>query len=352
MGHEVEVAADGIEAIAKLELGVDLVLLDGQMPNLDGFAVAERIRSMPKHTMLPIVMVTGLAGAGLERRALEVGVNDFVSKPVSPDRLQLRLRWLLELKRAQDRLTDRNKELERSLQDRTLALRESLEQRATAERRVFDSHLDTIRRLAVAAEFKDHGTAGHIERVGLYAGILADQVGLSPGTVETIRHAAPMHDVGKIGIPDEILLKPASLDEVEWAVMRKHTTFGARLLGGSDSAVMCMGERIAHSHHERWNGTGYPEGLRGADIPLEARICAVVDYFDAVTMPRPYRGPFPPEHALEYIRQDRGVHFDPDLRVAFLDVAPRLLEAREDANGKRRSPTGTLGLPASLGELD
>ncbi|MGE0158758.1 MAG: HD domain-containing phosphohydrolase [Gemmatimonadales bacterium] len=330
MGYTPETASDGIEALAKLPLGVDVVLLDGEMPNLDGFEVARRIREMPEHATLPIVMVTGLEGPGLHRRALEVGINDFVTKPVNGEELHLRLRWLVELKRAYDRLNERNVRLERSVEERTAALRQSLEQRAAAERHVYDAHLDTMRRLAVAAEFKDADTAGHIERVGRCAAVLAEAIGLSPGEVEAVRHATPMHDVGKLGIPDAILLKRGGLTEAEWAVMRGHTTLGARLLSGSASHVIQMGERIARAHHERWDGAGYPEGLHGEDIPLEARICSVVDCFDAVAMPRPYRPAFPLELAADEIRKDEGKRFDPQLRDAFFDCFPSILEARSE----------------------
>lgn len=333
MGHTVETAADGIEALAKLPLGVDVVLLDGEMPNLDGFEVAKIIREHPVYAALPIVMVTGLEGPGLHRRALEVGINDFVHKPINAEELRLRLRWLLELKRAYDALSDRNADLERSVDERTSALRESLERRAAAERHIYDAHLDTIRRLAVAAELKDADTAGHIERVGVSAAVLAEALGLSPGEVEGIRHATPMHDVGKLGIPDAVLLKPGSLTEAEWAVMRGHTTLGAKLLAGSTSEVIRMGERIARSHHERWDGNGYPEGLRREGIPLEARICAVVDCFDALAMPRPYRPAFPIELAVEEIRKDNGQRFDPTLRQAFLDCLPDIMEARSRIAG-------------------
>ncbi len=329
MGYDTEVAADGIEALAKLPLGVDLVLLDGEMPNLDGFDVATRIRASADYRTLPIVMITGLVGVGLHHRALEVGINDFVPKPVNAGELALRLRWLLELKRAYDLLADQNLSLSRSVDERTRALRDSLERRAAAERDVVDAHLDTIRRLAVAAEFKDPNTAGHIERVGIYAGVLAAGLSLSPGTVETIRHAAPMHDVGKLGIPDDILLKPGALDDAEWTVMRGHAMLGARLLSGSTSEVIRMGERIARSHHEHWDGSGYPEGLRGDRIPLEARICSVVDFFDAVTMARPYRKPLPVEYAVDSIRGDAAARFEPAMRDAFLAHLPAILAARQ-----------------------
>jgi putative two-component system response regulator len=239
-----------------------------------------------------------------------------------------------------------------SLEDEGLALRGALERMTDVERRLYGAHLDTIHRLAVASEFKDADTAGHIERVGRFAEVLAAAIGLAPGEVERIRHAAPMHDVGKIGIPDEVLFKAGSLDEVEWAVMRKHTTFGARLLEGSDSEYLQVGERIARSHHERWDGSGYPEGLSGHDIPLEARVCAVVDYFDAVTMVRPYRDALPVEYAVEKIREDDGVHFDPKLRDAFLGCLPRILEMRERIDSGEERPARSVRLPNTLDELE
>jgi len=351
MGFETETASDGIEALAKLPLGVDLVLMDADMPNMDGFEAAKRIRDLPEYAALPIVMVTGLDIGAMHRRALEAGINDLIGKPVDADELRLRARWLVDLKRTKDRLEQRNTELERSIADRTQALRDALERMTHAERKVYGAHLDTIHRLAVAAEFKDADTAGHIGRVGSFAAVLATATGMAPGEVAKIRHATPMHDVGKIGIPDEVLLKPGPLDELEWAVMRKHATFGAKLLEGSDSEVLQMGERIAHSHHEKWDGSGYPQGLRGTDIPIEARICAIVDYFDAVTMPRPYRGPLPVDYAVDNIREDDASHFDPELRAAFLDCLPQILDVRsETESDPDRSPI-KLRLP-SLDELE
>jgi cyclic di-GMP phosphodiesterase len=352
MGFETETAADGIEAIAKLPLGVDLILMDGDMPHMDGFEAARRIRELTEYAAIPIVMVTGLDVRAMHRRALEVGINDLVAKPVDVDELRLRATWLIELKRSRDKLEERNVALGRSVEAGTRALREALEQMTRAERKVYGAHLDTIHRLAVAAEFKDADTADHIDRVGRFAGVLASAIGLAPGDVERIRHAAPMHDVGKIGIPDEVLLKPGSLDEVEWAMMRKHTTLGAKLLEGSDSEVLQMGERIAQSHHEKWDGSGYPQGLSGSDIPLEARICAIADYFDAVTMARPYRGPLPVEYAVAGIEEDQGVHFDPALREAFLGCLPQIVELRAELAEVGHAGSSRLRLPTSLDELE
>jgi putative two-component system response regulator len=330
LGHSYELAADGLEALAKLALGVDLVLLDGQMPHMDGFEVARRIRQMPDYTFLPIIMVTGLAGAAEHRRALEIGINDFITKPIDRDILQLRTGWLLELKRAHDELREQRASLERTVEKRTVALRDALGETTEARRQIYRAHLDTIRRLTIAAEFKDHDTGLHIERIGLYARVLADAVGMSPGEVDTVRHAAPLHDVGKLGIPDHVLLKPGKLDEREWAIMRSHTTLGADLLADSESDVIRMGQLIARSHHERWDGGGYPDGLRRGEIPLEARICAVVDFFDALTMDRPYRQAFAPEVVLDMMRNESGAHFDPTVLEAFFHQLPEIFAIRKD----------------------
>jgi putative two-component system response regulator len=326
LGYEVETAADGIEAWAKLPLGFDLVLLDGDMPVLDGFALAERIRATEAYVHLPIVMITGLAGAADRRRALRIGINDFINKPVDSEELALRAHWLIELKLAHDKLRARNLVLEETVTVRTNALRSAVEETSRAHHLTHEAHLETIRRLTIAAEYRDADTAGHIERIGLYAEVLAATLGLSPGEVAMIRQGAPMHDVGKLGVPDRILLKPAALDEDEWVIMRSHTTVGARILSGSNSPVIQMGERIALSHHERWDGTGYPAGLAEEDIPLVGRICAVVDVFDALTMDRPYRAALREDQALEMMRTASGTQFDPKVLESFLGALPQVAE--------------------------
>lgn len=319
-GYEVETAADGIEALAKLPLDIDLILLDGEMPHMDGFEVTTRIRKDPAFSHVPIVMVSGLTRPEDRRRALAVGINDFIGKPMDIEELRLRTKWLLELKAAHDRLLDHRGELERTVERRTRDLRTALEEMTEAKRLTHDAHLETIRRLTVAAESKDADMAGHIVRIGRYSEIVARGLALSPGVVESIAHAAPMHDVGKIGVPDRILLKPGKLDDEEWVVMRSHTTFGARILAGSPSPVIQMAERIALSHHEWWDGGGYPAGIGGEDIHLEGRICSVVDFFDALTMDRPYRSAVPYEKVLRMMEERAGSHFDPDVLEVFFRV--------------------------------
>jgi putative two-component system response regulator len=336
LGYEVETAADGIGALAMLPLGIDLVILDGEMPNMDGFEVARRIREIPENVQLPIVMVTGLTRPEDRRRALQIGINDFINKPVDAEDLALKAKWLLELKSAYDRLKDHEAQLTRAVETKTQALRTALARMTEAERLTQEAHLDTIRRLMIAAEHRDHDTAGHIERIGLYSGVVARALGLSPGEAELIRHAAPMHDVGKLGVPDRVLLKPGKLTEEEWILMRAHTTMGAAILSGSSAAVIQLGEKIARSHHEKWDGSGYPSGLSGEAIPVEGRICSVVDFFDALTMDRPYRKAVPNAEVVEMMRAAAGAHFDP----AILDVFLRTLTDLVDIQARYRAPAG------------
>jgi putative two-component system response regulator len=318
LGYGVEVACDGIEALAKLPLGADLVLLDARMPGLDGFEVARRIRADPEYSDLPIIMVTGLDSRQDRLRAVEAGVNDFISKPFELTELRVRTGSLLRLKEATDGLKRHRAELEQVVAKRTADLRLALDGMAEAQRSTYAAHLDTIRRLVIAAEYKDRDTAAHIERIGLYSELVATRLNLPPGEIEIIRYASPMHDVGKIGTPDAVLLNPRKLDAEEWEIMKQHTKIGARILHGSPSPVLRAGEAIALSHHERWDGSGYPNGLRGEDIPLAGRICAVADVFDALTSNRHYRDALPNETVWEMIQAEKARHFDPAVLDVFL----------------------------------
>lgn len=332
-GYEVEIASDGIEAIAKIGLGVDLVLTDAHMPNMDGFEVARRIRKNRTSEELPIVMITSLEAREDRLRAYEAGINDFINKPVDHTELRLRLKWLLELKTAQDQLKQSKQTLENTVQIRTRELREALEEVTRAQREIQAAHLDTIRRLTLAAEYKDHDTAGHIERIGRYSQIVGMAMHLQPGTVDLLLHAAPMHDVGKLGIPDSILLKPGPLSSEERTIMNTHTTIGGQILSGSSSAVIQMGETVALTHHEKWNGSGYPNGLAEENIPLVARICSVVDFFDALTMDRPYRKAVPNDEVVQMIIDESGTSFDPRVVDVFVEVRPDLEAIQEEYVG-------------------
>ena len=319
-GYAVDVAADGVEALALMSPSVDLVIMDGDMPEMDGFEVARLIRGDPSVADVPIVMVTGLVGRKDRLKAFDFGINDVVNKPIDATELQLRSRWLVSLKVAQDEIKAHGRKLEETVELRTRDLSNALAEVQAARLTTHQAHMDTIHRLTLAGEYKDRDTADHIERIGRFSAVVARTMKVPDKTIEIIRHAAPMHDVGKIGIPDAILLKPGKLDDEEMAVMRTHTTIGAQILANSTSDVIQMGERIALAHHERWDGAGYPNRIAGEDIPLEARICAVVDVFDAVTVDRPYRKAVPHDEVIKMMIGDRGTHFDPDVLDAFLEA--------------------------------
>ena len=318
-GYTVDVAANGVEALDVMSPSVDLVVLDGEMPEMDGFEVARRIRSDPSVADVPIVMVTGLEGREDRLKAFDLGINDVVSKPIDATELQFRSRWLVSLKIAQDEIKAHGRKLEETVEHRTRDLRAALAEVQAARLSTHEAHIDTIHRLTLAGEFKDRDTADHVARIGRFSEVVARRMKLPGNTIEVIRHAAPMHDVGKIGIPDAILLKPGRLDAEEIAVMQNHTIIGAQILADSTSEVLQMGERIALTHHERWDGGGYPNGIAGGDIPIEARICAVVDVFDAVTVDRPYRKAVPHDEVIEMMLGDAASHFDPDVLEAFID---------------------------------
>ncbi len=318
LGYEVETAEDGVEALAKLPLDIDLVVLDANMPTMDGFVVAEQIRKNPQTFDLPIIMVTGLDSRTDRLRAIEVGINDLIVKPFDIEELRLRTHWLIRLKEARDALKRHQVELNETVARRTRSLRTALEDLAEAHRKTHRAHLDTIRRLVLAAEYKDRDTAAHIDRIGRYCEVLARGLQQPPSVAELIRHASPMHDVGKIGVPDAVLLKPGPLSEDEWSIMRQHPDIGARILADAHSEVLELGRTIALTHHERWDGSGYPLGLVGDAIPLEGRICAVADVFDALTSTRAYRQAISNEDAIETMIADSGKHFDPRVLDVFV----------------------------------
>jgi putative two-component system response regulator len=325
LGHDVEAARDGIEGLAKLQLGVDLVLLDVVMPGLDGFDVCRRIRQDPAGHDVPVIMVTSLATREHRLHAVEAGANDFIAKPVEETELRVRATSLLKLKATQDELKRYHSHLETMCEERTASLRKALEHMAEAQRTAYQAQLETVERLAVLAEFKDKVTGRHIQRMSEYSAVIARGLNLPPAEVELILHASRMHDVGKIAVPEAILRKPSELDAQEWKVMRQHSAIGSRILENSSSRILQAGRVIALHHHERWDGAGYPAGLSGSDIPLWGRICAVADVFDAVTSERPYKPAFPNEEALQLLRDGKGKHFDPKVVDVFFECLEEIL---------------------------
>ena len=303
-----------------LETGdTDLVVLDLQIPGADGFAVLERV----VQTGVPVLVLTADDTPTTRRRALGLGARDFVTKPLDRVEVLLRVGNLLQTRRLQRALEDRNQDLQRWVRARTADLE--------------DARRETLERLAMAAEYRDDDTQQHTKRVGRTAALLAKQLGLSAETVEHLRFAAPLHDVGKIGIPDAVWLKPGGLTEHERRMLEQHTDIGARILSGSRSPILRLAEQIAKTHHERWDGTGYPRGLAGEAIPLAGRITAVADVFDVLAHPRPHKKAWPLERAVEEILDQAARQFDPEVVAAFRRLDARsLLEPVEDPTALRR----------------
>jgi putative two-component system response regulator len=328
LGHEVTTASGGLEALRQLGNGVDVVLLDVMMPGLDGFEVARRVRADPATRDLPIIMVTMLDSREDRVKAVEAGASDFIAKPVDKTELAVRLSSQLRIKQAQDDLKRGQAELEDRVACRTEELRRACEEVVEANRRTTAAHVDTMKRLVLAAELRDPDTARHIVRMSRYSAVLARALRMTAAETEALGHAVMMHDVGKIGIPDAILLKRGALDPAERAIMESHTLIGDRMLAGSSSDLMRNGRIVALTHHERWDGSGYPRRLRGEQIPLAGRICAIVDVFDAMTNARPYRPAIPTEAVLEEMRSGRGRHFDPWLLDLFMARLPEVLALR------------------------
>jgi putative two-component system response regulator len=329
LGYEFEIASDGVEAMAKLRLDIDLVLLDVKMPGMDGFEVAQKIRLGDEAPDVPIIMVTALDSREDRLRAVEAGANDFIAKPADLLEIRVRSSSLMKLRDAQLVLKSHQRELEKTVERRTKLLRKSLDDMTEAQRKTHEAHIDTINRLALAAEYRDKKTAAHLRRIRSYCEIIAKGIHLTPGDVETLFVASPMHDVGKIGIPDDILLKKSELSKGEFEIVKSHTTIGGSILSGSSSELLKAGEIIAMSHHERWDGTGYPKSLRGEEIPLFGRICAVADAFDALTSRRPYKEAYSNEKALSILQDETGTHFDSAIIKAFLINIDEIIETKD-----------------------
>lgn len=282
----------------------DLIISDYRMPGMDGVEFTRRLRAMPRLEEVPIVIVTVVEDRQIRYQALESGATDFLTRPIDPQECRARCRNLLTLRRSQKIVSDRAKWLE--------------DQVMQATRDVRIRERETLLRLAKAGEYRDEGTGNHIIRMAKYARLIASELKLSAMECDEIESSAPMHDIGKIGIPDQILLKPGPLNDEELCIMRRHAEIGYQILADSPSRYLQMGAVIALGHHEKFNGTGYPNGLAGEAIPLPARIVAVGDVFDALTTVRPYKQAWPMQKALDYLKTEMGGHFDPDCVRAFL----------------------------------
>jgi len=323
-GYRTLYASSGEAALEQLRTELpDLILLDVMMPGMSGFELAGRLKQDERTKNIPIIMVTALEDRESRLNALHHGAEEFLTKPVDRAELWVRVRNLLRLKEYRDLLADHNRLLEEQVAARTKELR--------------DAYKDTIYTLVQAAEYKDEDTGSHIQRIGFYCLDLAEEMGKDPAFCDAIFHASPMHDVGKMAIPDAVLLKPGGLSDEEWRVMKGHPAFGALILARGASPYLKMGAEIALNHHERWNGGGYPNDRRGEEIPFAARLMTIADIYDALRMKRPYKPAFDHAKAVDIITRGDGrtqpEHFDPQVLAAFVRCAGRwndIFEAHGD----------------------
>jgi putative two-component system response regulator len=308
--YRVKAALNGERAlaIANTTPRPDMILLDVMMPEMDGLETCRRLKANPATTTIPVIFVTAMSNEQDEERGLLIGAADYITKPISPPVVLARVKTHLALHQ-------QNVELERKVRERTEEL--------------VDTRIEIIRRLGRASEFRDNETGLHIIRMSHYSRLIAMALGANDSWVDTVFNAAPMHDIGKIGIPDGVLLKPGKLTEEEWLVMKTHPEIGAEIIGEHSSEILRMSREIALAHHEQWDGAGYPRGLAGAEIPLSARIISVADVFDALTTERPYKKAWTVDAAIEHIVAVSGQKFDPKLVDVFLKILPEILKIRD-----------------------
>ena len=289
----------------------DLLVLDLHMPHMEGFKIMEQLKKIHgEDDYLPILVISQERNRVIQFSALEAGAKDFLVKPYDSIEVLLRIRNFLEIRLLHQKMSDNNLVLEKKIQERTEQL--------------YKTQKDVIQLLSRAVEYRDSETGAHTMRMSQYALHLSEAVGLSPIECEIMSIASSLHDIGKIGIPDSILQKPGKLTPEEWTIMKTHTTIGAELLSGSDSKFLQLGEKIALSHHEKWDGSGYPKGIKGEKIPLSGRICGLCDVFDALTSKRPYKKAWPANDALDEIKKGSGSHFDPAIVDCFFRILPQI----------------------------
>lgn len=308
----------------------DILLLDLQMPHLDGFEVMGLLADVPEAAYLPILVMTADTAPESKRLALSSGATDFLVKPFDPVEVGLRIKNLLHMRWLQGQLRDQNELLEGQVRERTADLWESIRRLERAENNLQRSQAETVWRLSIAAEFRDDETARHIERMSRYCTLLYELSGSDGVSSKWIETASQMHDIGKIGTPDSILLKPGRLAPEERAVMERHAEDGWSILAGSESELLQMAATIALTHHERVDGAGYPRRLRGDEIPFLGRIAAIADVFDALSTDRVYRRALPLPEVWQIMRAGRGSQFDGDLLDLFFDSMDAFLAVLED----------------------
>lgn len=296
--HALVFARNGAEALAATaKHHPALILLDIEMPDMDGYTTCRKLKQDPATESIPVLFVTSLSEAGDETAGFEAGAVDYLIKPVSPPVVRARVRTHLSL---------------------------------VSTKQLAQSYNDAIYMLGEASEFKDADTGTHIWRMAAYSSALAAASGWKKEDCQQLELAAPMHDIGKLGIPDAILHKPGALDAQEWAIMQTHATVGYKILSKSAAPLLQMAATIAYCHHEQWNGAGYPRGLVGEDIPEMARIVAIADVFDALTTKRPYKEVWPMDRVMETLHSSAGSHFEPRLVEHFARILPQILDIQQE----------------------
>lgn len=305
--YRIKAAVNGKVAIkiAKAIPKPDLILLDVMMPEIDGYEVCKKLKQDPKTCKIPVIFVTAKTAQKDEEYGFSLGAADYITKPISPPLVLARIK-------AQLNLYDQSRHMEKLVQERTAELNET--------------RIEIIRRLGRAAEYKDNETGMHVIRMSKYTKLLAEKSSHDTVWIDHLYNAAPMHDIGKIGVPDNVLLKPGKLDYDEWQLIKMHCEYGVEIIGEHASPLLHMAREVALYHHEKWNGEGYPYGLSGEDIPLSARIVAIADVFDALTSERPYKKAWSVKDAIALIQDEAGKHFDPSLVPPFIESLPDIIK--------------------------
>ncbi|MBE9529270.1 MAG: response regulator [Proteobacteria bacterium] len=328
MGHEILMVDNAMELLEKVkEFKPDIILSDVVMPGIDGFELTRRLKADPQTMHIPVVIITSLSDRSAKVSGLEAGADELLNKPIDETELSLRIRNLLKVKRFEDYLMEHGKSLSSEVASKTVQLENAFE-------KIRSGYIETVNRLTLAAEYRDKETGSHIKRISLCSQLLARYCGLDEPQVEAIFFGSPMHDVGKIGIPDSILLKPGKHTEEEFETMKTHSVIGADILRDAESEILIAAREIALSHHEAWDGSGYPDGLKGEEIPISGRIVRVADVYDALRSARPYKKAMTHEEAYKIMYEQKD-KFDPSLLKAFdecQDEFRRLFDENQESD--------------------
>jgi putative two-component system response regulator len=330
-GFDVLLAESGKDALKVLEGEIpDLILLDIMMPDMDGFEVCKLLKEKESTKNIPVIFLTAKSDPDDVVEGFRFGAVDYLKKPFNVSELLARVNTHVKLKNLQHHLEDMVEERAQEVVEAHKELNTMHEELAFVHKKLQEAYVEIIRRLARAAEYRDNETGMHIMRMSHYSALLGKAAGMAKEEYRSLMHAATMHDVGKIGIPDAVLLKPGKLTNEEFDTMKEHSSLGEKLLSGIQSKVLSMAAKIAITHHEKWDGSGYPNGLAGEKIPLEGRISGIVDVFDALVSERPYKTRWPVDNAVELLKAEKGKHFDPRLVDLFIENLPEILEIQKN----------------------